>query len=84
MANDVGTATLTDCTVWGNSATGLAAASTTRGTATLTDCTVSGNSATYGGGMCNHGDADADRLHRLRQLGGHFGGGMFNDQTRPP
>ena len=41
-----GTATLTNCTVSGNSAAASAAACTTYGgTTTLTNCTVSGNSA---------------------------------------
>ena len=52
-----GTATLTNCTVSGNSADsggGLY----NYGTATLTNCTVSGNTAgRYGGGLDNRGTA---------------------------
>src|SRR5262249_47026288 len=44
-----GTATLTNCTVSGNSAGG-GGGLLNYGTATLTNCTVSGNSAGFGGG----------------------------------
>ena len=56
-----GKATLTDCTVSGNSAAvsggGLLNAKDSYGgaTATLTGCTVSGNSAVNGGGIANQG-----------------------------
>jgi hypothetical protein len=54
--DNLGVATLIDCTVSGNSATtsnggGL----DNQGTATLTNCTVSGNSATVGGGVNSQG-----------------------------
>jgi parallel beta-helix repeat protein len=47
-----GTATLTDCTVSGNTATGNGGGigNFSNATATLTDCTVTGNSAPFGGG----------------------------------
>ena len=49
-----GTATLTNCTVSGNSAGygGGGGLYNNGGTATLTNCTVSGNSAADGGGGC--------------------------------
>jgi parallel beta-helix repeat protein len=47
---NLGTATLTNCTVSGNSA-GYGGGLDSYGTATLTNCTVSGNSAHYGGGV---------------------------------
>ncbi len=51
MYND-GTATLTDCTISGNSAAlGLGGGLWDYGTATLTDCTISGNSSNEGGGV---------------------------------
>ena len=51
-----GTATLTNCTVSGNSAgiSGGGLYNDGNGTTTLTNCTVSGNSAgSYGGGLFN-------------------------------
>jgi hypothetical protein len=49
---NIGTLTLTDCTLSGNSGGGVYS----RGTLTLTDCTVSGNSSGgSGGGLCNGG-----------------------------
>ena len=52
LYNFNGTATLTNCTVSGNSATHRRRRRGCNygGTATLTNCTVSGNSAGYGGG----------------------------------
>ena len=51
MQQLVGTATLTNCTVSGNSAGQLGGGlSNYDGTATLTNCTVSGNSANDRGG----------------------------------
>ena len=80
MYNDGGKATLTNCTVSGNSATQRRWPVQHRGyyggTATLTNCTVSGNSATVsGGGLFNATDsqygaatATLTHLHRQRQL----------------
>jgi hypothetical protein len=55
LYNDGGTATLTNCTVSGNSASGIRSGGGgvfgLLGTTTLTDCTVSGNSAFEGGGV---------------------------------
>ena len=71
MSIYAGTATLTNCTVSGNSAaTAAAALYNYSGTATLTNCTVSGNSAAaIGGGVLQlHRHGHADQLHRQRQL----------------
>src|SRR5262249_20422574 len=61
---NVGTATLTDCTINGNTASGAGfvpgngGGVYNKGTATLTDCTLSGNSAyDSGGGAYNIGTA---------------------------
>jgi hypothetical protein len=54
LYNDNGTAKLTDCTVSGNSTTGLGGGLYNHsGTVKLTNCTFSGNSASYGGGLYN-------------------------------
>ena len=52
MWNRIGTTTLTDCTVSGNSAreSGGGVQSSSGTTTTLINCTISGNSAGYGGG----------------------------------
>ena len=51
-----GTATLTNCTISGNSATDGGGLEILYGTATLTNCTVSGNSASFAaGGLDNSG-----------------------------
>ena len=56
LINSSATATLTSCTVSGNSATGEGGGLfNVGGTATLTNCTVSDNSATYGGALFNGG-----------------------------
>ena len=52
LLND-GTATLTDCTIEGNSAHDGGGLLNGNGTATLTDCTVTGNSAAMGAGLYN-------------------------------
>ena len=68
---DLGSATLTDCTVSGNSGFNGGGLFNAGGvTATLTDCTVSGNSASNsGGGVYTFRRHDhADRLHGQRQL----------------
>ena len=50
-----GTATLTDVTVSGNSASSRGGGLVNFGTATLTNCTISGNSAQAGAGIYNTG-----------------------------
>jgi len=52
LYNASGTATLTHCTLSGNSAAGGGGLYNAQ-SATLTACTLSGNSATNGGGLCN-------------------------------
>src|SRR5208337_981861 len=51
--DNLGTATLTNCTVSGNSAANSGGGLRNLGTATLTNCTVSGNSGSLGGGLYN-------------------------------
>ena len=55
LDNDGGMATLTDCTISGNSNGDGGGVLNSSGTMTLTDCTVSNNSAHYGGGLDNNG-----------------------------
>ena len=63
---NVGTATLTNCTVSGNSAPSIGGLLNYSATLSLTNCTVSGNS---GGGLFNYsGHAESDQLHRQRQF----------------
>ncbi len=74
-----GTATLTNCTVSGNSASATAAACPTYGTATLTNCTVSGNSANGGGGLYNYYGATATLTNcTVSGNSAIYGGGLFN------
>ena len=79
LAND-GTATLTGCTVSGNSAgDGGGVFNDNGGTATLTDCTLSGNSATTGGGLANgYGLAVLTGCTISGNTSGDSGGGVFN------
>ncbi len=46
-----GTATLTNCTISGNTASGKGGGFSSSGTGTLINCTISGNTASNGGGM---------------------------------
>ena len=77
-----GTATLTNCTVSGNSAARQRRrrVQLRYGTATLTNCTVSGNSASYsGGGLYNYGGTAT--LTNCTVSGNSAtgnGGGLFN------
>jgi len=78
LYNNGGTATLTNCTVSGNSASnggGLWSC----GTAMLTNCTVSGNSASgyFGGGLYNHGTATLTNCTVSGNSAG-FVGGLYN------
>src|SRR5262249_53344051 len=80
LANVLGTLTVTDCTVSGNSAGdnggGLY---NLNGTLTLTNCTVSGNSAGYdGGGLWNNGTATLTDCTVSGNSAGNDGGGLFN------
>ena len=63
-----GTATLTDCTISGNSAKRTGGGLWNDGTATITDCTISGNSANEGGGvfLLSGQLPDDDRRHDRR------------------
>jgi hypothetical protein len=80
---NLGTATLTDCKISGNSAY-LGGAMLNFGTATLSGCTLSGNSATYGGGIWNgekSGSAETVSLSDCTLSGDsakRLGGGLFS------
>ncbi|MBR6481229.1 MAG: hypothetical protein IKT12_05950 [Thermoguttaceae bacterium] len=77
--NDVGTLSLTNCIVSGNSAYGGVFYNDS-GTLTLTNCTISGNTAwEYGGGFYN--DAGALSLANCTVSGNsaEYGGGFYND-----
>ena len=63
-----GTATLTDCTISGNSATDYGGGVYSVGALTLTDCTISGNSAYLRRRRVRRRHGHADRLHDQRQL----------------
>ncbi len=81
-----GTATLTDCTVSGNSATGGGGGVLNDGgTVTLADCTISGNSATThrGGGVDNLGTATfTDCTISGNSTGDGGAGGLYNNFGR--
>ena len=72
---NIGKATLTNCTISGNSTPhehGVAGGGLQNvGTVNLTECTISNNYGRNGGGLSNvtRGDGDPDRLHHQRQLG---------------
>ena len=72
-----GTATLTNCTISGNSAASLGGGVRNNGTATLTDCTLSGSSADVGGGVVNFGTATLTDCTLSGNSAGE-GGGMEN------
>ena len=80
-----GTATLTDCTISGNSAdSGGGLDNPSTATLTLTDCTISGNSARYdGGGECRHGHLGTATLTDCTISGNSAGsgGGLDNAGT---
>ncbi len=80
---NLGTATLTDCTVSGNSASsGGGLDNDDTATLTLTDCTLSGNSASSddGGGLENDGTATLT-VCTLSANSASSGGGLENDGT---
>jgi hypothetical protein len=74
---DLGTATLTDCKISGNSAGlfGGGMAVYPGATATLTGCTISGNSAPYGGGMITAGTTTLTDCKISGNSAGLSGGG---------
>jgi hypothetical protein len=77
---NLGTTTLTDCTVSDNSAS-YGGGLWSSGTATLTNCTVSGNSASGfvgGGGLYNHGTAMLTNCTVSGNSSGGYGGGLYN------
>jgi hypothetical protein len=76
-----GTASLTGCTISGNSAKYGGGGLDNAGTATLTDCTLSGNSANYGGGMSNYGTATLTDCTISGNSSNNGGGGLYNVAT---
>ncbi len=82
LANYGGTATLTNCTVSGNTAAinGGGLYITSSGTTTLTDCTVSGNIAGQNGGglyVNNYGAATLTNCTVSGNTAGNNGGGLY-------
>jgi len=73
-----GTATLTDCTISGNSASESGGGLHTNGTTTLTNVTVSGNSSGYGGGLENPGTITLTNCTISSNSSVGYGGGMAN------
>ena len=70
-----GSATLSECTISGNSATNNGSGLKNRGTATLTDCAIMGNSSAVGvGGLSNYGTATLATC----TISGNLGGGFVN------
>ena len=73
MAN-TGTATLTGCTLSGNSGRHQGGGLANGGAATLTTCTLSGNSAVDGGGVANTGTATLTACTLSGNSSGNGGG----------
>jgi hypothetical protein len=74
------TATITDCTISGNSSAYDGGGISVDGTGTITDCTISGNSAPYYGGgvyVANGASAGLTGCSIVNNQGGS-GGGLFN------
>ena len=85
---NIGTITLTDCTISGNSASpgfpnskGFGGGLYNEGTATLIDCTISGNSAAYGGGIFNLSTVTLTDCTISGNSATGSGGGLWNDGT---
>ncbi len=77
--SNLGTTTLTNCTVSGNSGQwGGGVYGSTGSTTTLTNCTVSGNSAVYGGGLNSHGALTLNYCAVSNNLASSCGGGLEN------
>jgi Right handed beta helix region len=74
---NVGTVTLTGCTMKDNTASGPGGGLFNGGQATLTDCTVQGNSASVGGGIDNAGQLTATDV-ALSGNSAVTGGGIAN------
>ena len=73
---NLGTTTLTDCTIAGNSATGNGGGLVNRGVLNLVECTVSGNTAgSGGGGMFNNSQASLTACTISGNTAGSPGGG---------
>ena len=78
---NMGTATLNNCTLSGNSADyGGGGGLLNEGTATLNNCTISGNSAVLGGGVENAGKATLNNC-TISRNSAPYGGGVENIGT---
>ncbi len=75
-----GTATLTGCTISGNSADDGGGGFIDGGTATFTDCTLTGNSAVNGGGLGNAGTVTLTGCTVSANTAVDFGGGMMSQK----
>ena len=83
---NLGTVTLNNCTISGNSSDTGGGGMDSRGggTATLTNCTISGNSAYNGGGLDSHGDTSTLTLTNSTISGNsanNAAGGLLTDGT---
>jgi parallel beta-helix repeat protein len=81
--DNFGEATLTYCTVAGNSASadGGGVNDGGTGTTTLTDCTISGNTAFFGGGLYNSSGTTKVIGCTVSGNTAYTGGGMFNTSS---
>ena len=76
----LGSATLTNATLLGNSATGLGGGLSNLGSATLTNVTLSGNSAgSFGGGFYTSGSVTVTNSTLSGNSAVQSGGGIYND-----
>lgn len=73
-----GTATLSGCTLSGNSASGVGGGIYTTNLLTLNGSTISGNSARAGGGIFNRDDITANGCTIYANAAQDTGGGIFN------
>ncbi len=83
--SNVGTLTLTQCTLSGNSATNFGGAIFNFGTLTLTQCTLSGNSANFNGGAIFNSSGTLTLTQcTLSGNSATNGGAIYNDDTLRP
>ncbi len=80
--DNLGTVTLTKCTIKGNSANaGGGVCNGGSGTATLTDCTVSGNTGSFGGGLYDRSGTVNLTDCTVSTNTAYTGSGMFNTSS---
>ncbi len=79
---NVGTLTLSYCTLSGNSSTAVGGGIGNVGTLTLNHCTLANNSATtFGGGIYSFGTLTLNHSTVADNTSGADGGGLYNDST---